>query len=331
MPRGFFTQTVCILLSRSTDLAEVEPLLGEYRISKRVDASESAELAGPTLIVPFRPEVNGYVCVDLQGQRWPDHMGDPKAEPMLFASWGMGHYGPFTYPGNLGRAAQQAWSWREGALAATDQHQAFIRVRTSYIFGAAPEAKIVPPDYEPRAELDFTTRVALALCSHSAAVAYFNPGGEVLQSPGRLLEAITFSEEQNVPPLDVWASIRLLNPNNGWMIMDTVGMDQLGLPDLEACFPKGKVAEEQIAAFLRNISLYLLTAGEVIRNGDTIDGPGGIQWRAFHVPDPLSDPPRRVLRWFPQDGSKPPSEMAPREIQIDRKGLGSRIAGWFGR
>ena len=51
MPRGLFTQTVCILLSRPTELAEIEPLLGEYEIAKRVDTAENNEMSGPALIM----------------------------------------------------------------------------------------------------------------------------------------------------------------------------------------------------------------------------------------------------------------------------------------
>ena len=71
---------------------------------------------------------------------------------------------------------------------------------------------------------------------------------------------------------------------------------------------------------------------EVVR--EAIAG-GGYDAIAVELDGPrlqaLSDPPRRVLRWLPQDGSEPPSEMVPGEMQTDRKGLGSRIAKWFGR
>jgi len=104
MPKGFFTQSACVLLSNATSLDAIVPLLSEFVIAKRVDQISDPNLGGPALILAFRPEVNGYVSVDVRNWRWPDHMGDPKTEGMLFAAWTMGHYGPYTFPGNLRRA-----------------------------------------------------------------------------------------------------------------------------------------------------------------------------------------------------------------------------------
>jgi len=40
----------------------------------------------------------------------------------------------------------------------------------------------------------------------------------------------------NLPPVDLWANRRMFKLNDGWMMMDTVGMKQLDLDDLETCF-----------------------------------------------------------------------------------------------
>lgn len=291
------------------------------------------EMSGPSLVIAFRPEVNGYATVDLQSQRWPDHMGDPKGEPMLFGAWTMGHFGPFTFPGNLERAVQQAWGWKEGAGSAVAQHQAFLRIRMSYVFGGGPDTPVMPKDCEPKAELEFVTKLALALSSRPAALAYFNPNGEVLRSADDVRKSVDHAAKHQIPPLDNWSNVRLFNPNNGWLLMDTIGMEQLDVPDGEACFRAKAYEPADIANFLRNASLYLLTNGEVIKNGDTMNGPGGVNWRAFHVKEPLCAPPRRVLRWFPMDGSTPPREMAPAGIEQtpEKRSFGQRIARLFGR
>ena len=308
MAKGFYTQGVCVLLSRPTTLDDIVPLLGGYEIVKRIDEAPTPDMGGPTLIVPFRPEVNGYVSVDIQDRRWPDHMGDPKSEPMLFASWSMGHFGPFAFPGNLERAAQQSWSWPD-AKQVPERHRAFIRVRSSYVFGAGAETRVLPADYDALAEMSFVTAVARALLSHPAALAYFNPSGETLRSDAALAESLAFQAEQGVPPLDIWTNVRLLDPGNGWLLMDTVGMAQLDSPDCEACFPRDAYQPGDVDNFLRNCCLYLLNEGEVIDDGDTMSGPGGVNWRAHHVEEPLAPPPRPILRWFPDDGSSPPEEM----------------------
>src|SRR5687768_14157605 len=95
----------------------------------------------------------------------------------------------------------------------------------------------MPADYDPLPEIHFITKIGLALLKHPDALAYFNPNGEILADEKRLRQSLEYHEQNQLPPIDIWANIRLLNPNNGWMIMDTVGMEQLDRPDFEACFP----------------------------------------------------------------------------------------------
>ncbi len=327
MPRGFFTQSACVLLAKPTSLDVITPLLSEFQIAKRIDEFKEIHFGGPSLIVAFRPEVNGYVNMDVREGTWPDHMGDPKVEPMLFGAWTMGHYGPFTFPGGFRRAQEQLWAWPEGKNVVA-RHTAAIHIRASYVFGADKDAKILPPDYDALAEMHFITRLAVALMKHPDALAYFNPNGEILADERMLLKSLDYHKQQELPPFDIWTNIRVLNPNNGWMIMDTVGMEQLDRPDLEACFPAKKYELGEVSYFLRNCCLYLLKNGEVIKDQNTMNGPGGINWQAHHVEKELSAPPRRLIRWFPMDGSKPPSEM----LGIETKpSLGARLGGWFGK
>jgi hypothetical protein len=310
MPKGFFTQSASVLLANPTSLETVAPLLSEFTVAKRVDQVGDRNFGGPALILAFRPEVNGYAAVTVRNAKWPDHMGDPKTDAELFAAWTMGYYGPFTFPGSLRRAQEQLWTWREGKAIA-DRHVASIDIRTSYVSGGGKDAPVMPADYDPLPEIRFVTRIVLALLKHPDALAYFNPNGEILADGSLLGQSLKYHEENNIPPFDVWANVRMLNPGNGWMIMDTVGMEQLDRPDLEACFPVKKYDGGEVAYFLRNCSLYLLQNGEVIRHKDTMNGPGDINWQAHHVQKELSAPPRRVIRWFPLDGSKPPQEMLP--------------------
>jgi len=88
-------------------------------------------------------------------------------------------------------------------------------------------------------------------------------------------------------------------------MMDTVGNEQLDVPDFEAVFPKAYYTTEFIMEYLRNLSLYLVDAKPEIAPGDTFDGPdgSGTTWSVEVLEDGLSQPERNVLRLYPT-GSK---------------------------
>ena len=184
--------------------------------------SENWELGGPSLTVGYRPEVNGVILVDVVDHVWPDDMGDPEETPMLFGAWSAGHFGPFASPGGLARAGEQSWSWPDGKDV-PEKHKAFLRIRSSYVLGSGDDAPVAPEDYDPKDELLFVTKVARALLELDAALAYFNPNGEVLMGREVLDGALAYAQKSGFPPLDAWANIRLFGIDPQWKLMDTVG------------------------------------------------------------------------------------------------------------
>jgi hypothetical protein len=311
--KGFFTASACVLFEGAVAIEQLEDALTGFEIVKRVPAEVTIlAFGGPTLIVAFRPDINGYAAVDAVDRPWPDHMGDPNTESTLFAAWTTGHLGPFTFPEGLKRARQHSWGWPEGATI-VNRHCAFVRIQVSYVFGARDDTPIFPKGYDPLAELEFVTRIALAILRLPGALCYFNPNGEALRDARGLEDALAFARQQDVPPLDIFSNVRLFNVANGWLVMDTVGNGQLGLPDLpdvEACMLKDRNYNPQsVDPFLRNTTQYILQRGEIFRDGDTIDGPGDVRWRAWPGRTALISPPRRTIRFFPEDGTKPPDAL----------------------
>ena len=305
MPKGMITQGVSVLLEEEATLDAIEAALGDFEIKGRKEAGESWKFGGPSVVVPFRPECNGFVVIDTVGQPWPDHMGDPQDESILFGAWAMGQFGPFIYPGSLERAGLQSWAWEEGKTVA-DRHRAFIRIRSSYVFGAGEDAPVMPEDYEPVAELKFVSEIAAALLELPKALCYLNPNGEVLRGRDLMLESLRHESASEVPPMDLWSNVRLFNFDADWSVMDTVGNGQLDIPDVEACFEAERYDLGEVDLFLRNLSIHLLEHGEVFEDGDTTDGPGGVSWQVKSFENGLSDPPRRVLRWLARDESEIP-------------------------
>ena len=263
MAKGFFTQTVVILFQQVIEVNSLKPLLSDFNIVKEVSGSKEWAFSGPSLIIEFREDVNGFISIDVVGQQWPDHMGDPKTDAMIFGAWSMGHFGPYTYPNGLSRSIQQSWRW-DAAKNAVEQHSCFVRLRLSYTFGADDNSPVMPKDCDPREELSFITSIAEALLQHNDAICYFNPNGEVLLTKDMLSDTIKYHKEQDIPPLDAWSNIRMFNLSEGWTLMDTVGSWQLDIPDQEVAFPKESFNPQDVDYFIRNATLYILTNGMVI-------------------------------------------------------------------
>jgi hypothetical protein len=224
----------------------------------------------------------------------------------------MGHFGPFAYPGNLERACQQAWNWEGDPSPVIGKHRAFVRVRLSYVFGAADDARVMPADCDPHAELGTVVSVAQSITRCQGALAYFNPNGEVLMSPDELAQTLSFAAEHGRAPIETWSNVRMQNLRgvaDGWMLMDTVGLAQLDLPDLEAVFAETAFRPDEVARFLRKISLYVAGQGDVFQDGHTTEGPGNIRWRAMRFDEALTDPPRRTVRFSPEGGAALPEQL----------------------
>jgi len=308
--KGIFSQTFAVLLERPVAIDVVAQRLSPFPVSHRAPAADSWALGGPSLVVPFRPEVNGMVVIDAVDRPWPDAMGDPQGDPSVFGAWATGNFGPFAFPGGLDRGGQHAWAW-EGGREVACRHQAFLRLRLSYVLGSPPNAPVLPEDYKAIDELHFLTDLVVPMLNMPEALCYFNPNGEVLRDRNFVEGVLDFSRERKLPPLDLWSNIRFFRLEENWLMMDTVGNAQLDLPDLEACFIGSTYDLEEIDVFLRATTSYLLEEGDVIETEDTIKGPGRKTWVAHRFEESYSSPPRRTIRLVPDDGVRPPNTVLP--------------------
>jgi hypothetical protein len=196
--KGFFTQCVTVLTERPLTADDMAGALANLDVVRHTTADEEraarpqlAQFEGfnwmgghETWVVAMRPEVNGYVVVESVAAPWPDHMGDPKAEPMLFGAWSMGFFGPFAFPGNLERATTIA-AVKPETTALARRHRAIVRIRCTYVLGAEKDAKVMPEDYDARGELDFITTVARAVLNADGALCCFNPTARRFSPPTR--------------------------------------------------------------------------------------------------------------------------------------------------
>ncbi|HTU26600.1 MAG TPA: DUF4261 domain-containing protein [Pirellulales bacterium] len=305
MPKGFFSQGVTLLTDATVSLAEVTSALEMHGYCVDDEsAGASAEswcFGGPSVLVPYRPEVNGSVLVDVVDHRWPDAMGDPKSDPTIFGAWSMGHFGPFAFPGSFERARQHAWTWPDGRTIAPT-HRGFIRVRSTYLAGADDNALVLPEDYDPLPELLFINGLVVALAGVSGVMCYFNPNGEVLRDLSSFRSICDACDVQQQIPLLLWTNARLFKLDDEFGLMDTVGNLQLDVDDVEAIYPNEEYDPNTIENYLRNVTHYLLDLDREISTGETFDGPGesDLAWVAEVCQEGALTPPRKVLRLCPQ-------------------------------
>ena len=86
---------------------------------------------------------------------------------------------------------------------------------------------------------------------------------------------------------------------DGEMVMDTLGLHALGLPDLQCHFRD--IDPDEVGRYLHNMGLYTYEHGDVIDDGATVEGlqPGTL-WR-FQRESALVDPEREVIDVDPGD------------------------------
>jgi len=313
MPAGMYMQAVAVLLKEKVTRDQVEAALKDYQILKRVDAEKGkTHFSRDTLILPYRPEVNGLVSVSLYPHPWPDTMGDPKNDPELFGAWSFGNYGPYTWPGSLERASIHSYSWEPGPVMA-QKHQAVIVIGLSFAFGAPDDAPLFPADYRPDHALGHITKIAAVLLKMPQALCYFNPGGEILRDREGMREAIQFANQHSILPFQIWTNVRMFRfQGAGWAMMDTIGNAQLDLPDFEAYFPTDQWGPDVIAPELLNSNIYLTKKGDILKDGDTFQNSPQIIWQCKHNQEAFMDPTRPVISLRPIKSAKMPKELAKR-------------------
>jgi hypothetical protein len=227
-----------------------------------------------------------------------------------------GQFGPLANPGSLQRAMKQCWGWKDGRTVPAE-HKGFVRLRCTYTLGLGEDAPLLPQDWDGVAELQYLTTVADAVLTLPGAVCYFNPNGETLRDLNALRAAQDQAKTDGMLPIELWTNVRLYPFEGDWVLMDTVGNCQMNakgsahplheLRDIEAFYLNKKYDFGEVDHFLRDLSLYMHErGGEVIKDGDTIDGPGNVPWKATLSDRAVAMPPRPVIRVVPQDGAELP-------------------------
>jgi hypothetical protein len=145
---------------------------------------------------------------------------------------------------------------------------------------------------EPRSRVELFQRVVRGMLEVADVRAiHWHPSGRVIE-PTAYKSAY---ESGNRGALFAASAInvRMFSNERGLIIMDTLGLGALELPDVQ-CYYRG-LSEDAVAKFLFNLGWYLFSSGNRIADGDTLSGADGrTPWRVRHRRSLLA-PSRPVL------------------------------------
>jgi hypothetical protein len=145
--------------------------------------------------------------------------------------------------------------------------------------------------YPPAQRLEAFRATVLAVCRLTGpAAAWWPTAGQLLPPPS-----------PGGPPLMGLVNVRLFRVEGSAsdVVMDTLGLQVFGLPDVQ-CHCHG-IELPRLATYLRNAADYVFERGDVIRDGDTIEGiEPGEKWRCLQE-EALIPPDRLVIDLDPGD------------------------------
>lgn len=182
-------------------------------------------------------------------------------------------------------AFQQNWDWEEGnALAGKCQYQISVS-----------DLMTRPLNYKSRTEL-FTAFISSIVKTTQPDVVYFLPSQKLI-NPRFFSDKIDVKDGKN---LEGFINVRLFNitdGHSGELIMDTLGLHLLGLPDFQIRFSSFEPG--LMAGLLWNCAYYLFDKGDILKSGNTIMGLGAdSKWRVERQTS-LLEPQRMVITVFP--------------------------------
>ena len=177
-------------------------------------------------------------------------------------------------PEEFQTAVEQTWSWpRDDAKARISRSVSRVVVMDLMSLGQP---------YQTRLRLEYEVAKAVARTTRPE-VAYWQPAGQMVAPE-------TLSDD----PLDAALNVRLFKVENqpGDLVMDTLGLAPLGVPDVQ-CHFRG-LEPGRVAGLLRGIATYVFEKGDVIADGNTVQGLEITdKWVCRHEMALL--PPRRVV------------------------------------
>ena len=121
---------------------------------------------------------------------------------------------------------------------------------------------------------------------------HWQPTQQML-APSAILERYS-DPQQLANPVYGFLNVRFFNisDSDGNMVMDTLGLNALGLTDFQIHF-RG-LDPNTVARLMYNLGAYAFENGDIIGDGHTVEGPNNGRWKCQHETS-LLEPKRQVL------------------------------------
>lgn len=120
-------------------------------------------------------------------------------------------------------------------------------------------------EYKERLFL-FKSLVTVLVENTNCTVIEWTPCGQFI-SP---TEYLTYAKEDELYPAVNVRSYNISNGEEGEMIVDTLGLAALGIPDLQCHFKK--LDGDSICSWIYNVAYYIFENGDIVKDGNTMQG-----------------------------------------------------------
>ncbi|WP_426334457.1 DUF4261 domain-containing protein [Paenibacillus silvae] len=193
-------------------------------------------------------------------------------------------------------ALQQAWHWPEAGQAVASARYA---IRIHDLFTAAMPRK---------KRLALFQKAVLAVLDTLDCDALYWYGSDKLVEPASYVESQE-REEHLYAAMNVRMYQAGGTEEQRELVMDTVGLSALGVPDVQCHFTG--LEPDTVAQTLLGAAYYIFDQGDVLQDGQTLGSSGGRRWRCEHQ-SALIAPGRYVIDLDPGEEHAVPVQQSAR-------------------
>lgn len=187
---------------------------------------------------------------------------------------------PEEFDEDLQEAIGQSWSWREAGEIVESCNYAML----------ITDLLSAGLDYKDRVRLHSAFLYSLVEHCNCDAI-YFYHSKNIINPADFLYNRL---ESEDFNPLMGFVNVRLFNleGTGNEMVMDTIGLAALGIPDIQCHFKN--LDTNGIAGMLYSYGRYLYDNGDIINDNETVQGINDEKWLCQHETS-LVRPQRNVL------------------------------------